>query len=353
MAESTDYPWYERITRFDSRNGHICEGVARQDPVPASVERYGFLKRAAKGHVDMIDRAILGLLLSASMAAPAQAAPDWAKVDQAMGRTGVEQPGGVHRYGFPRSDLHVRVDGVAIKPALALGSWAAFEATADGAMVMGDLVLTQEEINPVMSRLLAGGFSITALHNHLLRSTPATMYMHVGAHGDPVKLARDLHAALALSRTPVDSTPPAVPLHAAAAGAGPPLSLDTAGLDRLMGSKGKANGGVYQFSYPRADTPRSGGMPAPAAMGTATAIGFQPTGAGKAAIAGDFVMTAGEVGPVMRALRGSGIEVTALHNHMLDDEPRLFFMHFWSNQDAFKLARGLRGALDLMNIRRP
>ena len=302
----------------------------------------------------MLKRAVaVAGLLSFTLAAPAWADPDWAKVDQAMGRPGTEQAGGVHRYGFPRSDLKVTLDGIAIKPALALGSWAAFQPMGDEAMVMGDLVLTQEEINPVMSRLLASGFTITAIHNHLLRSAPATMYMHIGAHGDPVKLAQALHGALAVSGTPLaspsrDSQPPS-----AGAGASSPLDLDTAALDGLMGTKGKANGGVYQFSYPRADNPMAGGMPAPASMGTATAINFQPTGSGKAAITGDFVMTAKDVDPVMRALRKAGIDVTALHNHMLDDEPRLFFMHFWANQDARKLARGLRAALDTMNIQKP
>lgn len=300
----------------------------------------------------MLKQALIAGLLALAIVAPANASPDWAKVDQAIGRPGTEQAGGVHRYGFPRSDLHVTLDGIAIKPALALGSWAAFQPMGDEAMVMGDLVLTQEEVNPVMSRLLASGFTITALHNHLLRSTPATMYLHIGAHGDPVRLAQALRAALAVSRTPLaspsrDSQPPS-----AGVGTGPAIDLDTAAIDRLMGAKGKANGGVYQFSYPRADQPMAGGMPAPASMGTATAINFQPTGAGKAAITGDFVMTANEVDPVMRALRSNGIEVTALHNHMLDDEPRLFFMHFWADQDAKKLARGLRAALDGMNIQK-
>lgn len=298
----------------------------------------------------MLNKAILAGIFAIALAQPAWAAPDWAKVDQALGRPGTEQAGGVHRYGFPRSDLKVTLDGVAIKPALALGSWAAFQPMGTEAMVMGDLVLTLDEVNPVMSRLLASGFTITALHNHLLRSAPATMYMHVGARGDPVKLAQALHDALAVSRTPLASPSRDLQPPSAGAGSSPPLDLDTAALDQAMGAKGKANGGVYQFSYPRADKPAAGGMPAPASMGTATAINFQPTGNGKAAITGDFVMTANEVDPVMRALRADGIDITALHNHMLDDQPRLFFMHFWSNQDAQKLAKGLRLALDKMNI---
>lgn len=290
---------------------------------------------------------------SSSPVAPAQATSDrWALVDKSLGRTGTTQPDGVRRYGFPRNDLNVQLDGVSIKPALALGSWAAFHPMGADVMVMGDLVLTHEEVNPVMSRLLASGYTITALHNHLLRSAPATMYMHIGGHGDPVKLATALREALAASRTPMsapsrDSQPPA-----AGAGSSPPIALDTAALDQVMGTKGKPNGGVYQFSFPRAEKLSDGGMPAPASMGTATAINFQPTSSGRAAITGDFVLTAAEVDPVLRALRASGIEVTALHNHMLDDQPRLFFMHFWANDDAAKLARGLRAALDKTNVQR-
>jgi hypothetical protein len=295
----------------------------------------------------------LAVAVAVTFAAPASAAPDWAAVYRALGRVGTEQAGGVRRYGFPRSDLNVTLDGVAVKPALALGSWAAFQPMGDQVMVMGDLVLTHAEVNPVMSRLLASGFTITALHNHLLRSAPATMYMHIGGHGDPVKLATALREALAASRTPLaapsrDSQPPS-----AGAGSSSPIALDTAALDQVMGIKGKPNGGVYQFSFPRAEKLTDGGMPAPASMGTATAINFQPTGSGRAAITGDFVLTAAEVDPVLKALRTNGIEVTALHNHMLDDQPRLFFMHFWAIDDAAKLARGLRAALDKTNVARP
>lgn len=294
----------------------------------------------------MLGRVLVASFFSIMLASPVMAAPNWAKVDQALGRAGTEQPGGVHRYGFPRSDLKVILDGVTIKPALALGSWAAFQPMGDEAMVMGDLVLTHEEVNPVMSRLLASGFTITALHNHLLRSAPATMYMHIAGHGDPEKLATALRQALSASHTPL-----AAPSSAGAAGT-QPLRLDEAVLDRLMGAKGKLNGSVLQYGFPRAEQPLDGGMPAPASMGTATAINFQATGGGKAAITGDFVLIVSEVDPVLRALRASGIEVTALHNHMLDDQPRLFFIHFWAKRDAASLARGLRAALDKMNLQR-
>jgi hypothetical protein len=264
---------------------------------------------------------------------------DWQKVDDALGRKpGVS--GDVHRYGFPRTDLAVTLDGVTIKPALALGGWIAFKPAHGGAMAMGDLVLLESEVNPVMLKLIEGGLEITAVHNHLLRASPPTFYMHVGGHGDPTKMAAVIRDALGASKTPL----------AAAAAASPPpaIDLDTAQLDQIIGAKGQANGGVYQLGVPRRDPVTEGGMTiAPAGpMGVATAINFQPTGGGKAAIMGDFVLVGSEVNPVINALRANGIEVTAVHSHMLDEQPRLYFLHFWANDDAVKLAKGLRAALD-------
>jgi uncharacterized protein DUF1259 len=283
---------------------------------------------------------LLALVLCASASA---ADIDWSKVDQAMGKKGSDQPGGVHKYSLPRSDLKVTVDGVAIKPALALGSWLAFQPTGDGAMFMGDLVLTDTEISPVMQRLIEGGVEITAVHNHLLRTSVPVFYMHVGGHGDPVKLTETLHAGLALSKTPLTQT--------SASPTPPPLALDTAAIEKMLGYKGTVNSGVYQFSIPRAETVSEGGMNVPASMGTATALNFQPTGGGKAAITGDFVLLGSEVDPVLKTLRDHGIEVMALHSHMINDSPHLFFMHFWANDDAQRLAQALRGALDLANLK--
>lgn len=264
---------------------------------------------------------------------------DWQKVDEALGRKAAVS-GDVHRYAFPRSDLSVTLDGVAVKPALALGGWVAFKPAHGGAMVMGDLVLLETEINPVMLALIEGGMEITAVHNHLLRASPATFYMHVGGHGDPLKMAAVIHEALAASKTPLTMT--------AGTARQQPIDLDTAQLDRIIGAKGQSNGGVYQFAVPRRDPVSEGGMQlAPAGpMGVAQGINFQPTGGGKAAITGDFVLTSDEVNPVINAMRSNGIEVTALHSHMLDEQPRLFFCHFWANDDATKLAKGLRSALD-------
>jgi hypothetical protein len=282
-----------------------------------------------------------GAILTSTTAAFAQDV-DWQKVDEALGRKAAVVAGDVHRYGFPRTDLAVTLDGVAIKPALALGGWVAFKAMGGDTMVMGDLVLLETEIKPVMTKMIENGLDITAVHNHLLRASPATFYMHVGGHGDPVKLATAIRAALAESKTPL--TPPT------AAALPPAVDLDTAQLDQIIGVKGQANGGVYQFGVARRDPVTMDGMAvAPAGpLGVATGIGFQPTGNGNAAITGDFVMVSSEVNPVIKALRAGGIEVTALHSHMLDEQPRLFFMHFWANDDAIKLAKTLRTALDAM-----
>jgi len=276
--------------------------------------------------------------------AQTQAATDWKPVEQALGKAGSMQPGDVYKVSLPRSDLKVTAGGVELKPALALGSWVAFKRSGEMTTVMGDLVLTEDEVTPVLTKLQEGGVEISALHNHVLRESPRVMYMHIHAMGDGVKLAKAIHDALTLSKTPLTAP--------AAAVSNQDLGIDTRQLDQLMGQSGKVNGGVYQFSVPRAETISDQGMDVPPAMGLATAINFQPTGGGKAAITGDFVLIASEVNPVIKALRDNGIEVTALHSHMLTESPRLFFMHFWANDDAQKLARGIRAALDKVNVKK-
>jgi hypothetical protein len=286
---------------------------------------------------------VIGIFVAATMtigiSADAQEI-EWKNVDDALGRSAAVT-GDVHRYGFPRSDLHITLDGVAIKPALALGGWAAFKPAHGGAMMMGDLVLLEAEITPVMTAAIENGLEITAVHNHILRASPATFYMHVRGHGDATQLASALHKALAASKTPL-AAPTTTPA------ASPEIDLDTAELDRIVGVKGKAVGGVYQFAVARRESTTEGGMSLePAApLGMATGVNFQPSGNGRAAITGDFVLADKEVNPVIRALRTNGIEVTALHSHMLDEQPRMFFMHFWANDDAKKLANGIRAALD-------
>lgn len=271
---------------------------------------------------------------------------DWKPVEQALGKSGSLQPGDVYKVSFPRSDLKVTAAGVELKPALALGTWVAFKRMGEMTVVMGDLVLTENEVTPVLSKLQQGGIEPTALHNHVLNESPRVMYMHIHAMGDAVTIARAIHDALALTKTPF-TAPPAT--------AAAELGIDTKQIDQIMGQSGKVNGGVYQFGIARADEiieTGSHNFVIPPAMGVAQAINFQPTGAGKAAITGDFVLLAGEATPVMKALRENGIEVTAVHSHMLTENPRLFFMHFWANDDALKLARGLRSALDKVNVKR-
>src|SRR5262244_4136562 len=264
---------------------------------------------------------------------------DWKKVDEAIGRSAVVS-GDVHRYGFPRNDLTVTLDGVTIRPALALGGWVAFKPAHGGAMAMGDLVLLETEINPVMAKLIAGGLEITAVHNHLLRASPATFYMHVGGRGDPEKLAMAIHDALAVSKTPMTAP--------AASSPPPAIDIDTAQIDQIIGAKGQNNGGIYQIGVPRRDPITENGVQLTPSgpMGMNTGMGFQPTGGAKAAITGDFVLLGTEVNPVVKELRSHGIEVAAIHSHMLTEQPRLIFMHFWANDDAIKLAKGLRAALD-------
>ena len=277
-----------------------------------------------------------------SLFSHAQTPAEWKPVEDALGRTGKVQPDGPLKFAMPRKDLKVTVDGTPIKAGLALGSWAAFSSSGDNSMLMGDLVLTEDEVAPVMEKLQHGGIEITALHNHVLHESPRVMYMHIAGHGNAAKLAQAIHDALALTGTPAESP----------AAAAQKIDLDTDKIDEAMGRKGKGNGGIYQFGVPRAETIRDHGMDIPASMGISTAINFQATGNGRAAIAGDFVLLGSEVNPVIAALRENGIQVTALHSHMLTEEPRLFFMHFWANDDAVKLAQGLHAALDKTNSKK-
>ncbi len=273
---------------------------------------------------------------------------DWKQVDQALGKSGALQADGAYKLALPRGDLHVTAAGVVVKPTLALGSWVAFKQVSDtDAMLMGDLVLVESEIGPVIGQLQEGGIEQTALHNHLLQESPHVMYMHVGGRGRPVRLAGAIHAALALTGTPFGAAPPP------AATPEGTLGIDTAQIGGILGYHGKVNGGVYQVGVPRAETVTADGIEVPPSMGVATAINFQPTGGGNAAITGDFVLLGTEVNPVIRALRSSGIAITALHSHMLTETPHLFFVHYWANDDALKLARGLRAALEKMNVRKP
>jgi hypothetical protein len=283
---------------------------------------------------------ILGLLGSP---APIRAAePDWKPVEQALGKSGQLQDGDVFRVGMPRTDLSVTVKGVPVKAGFALGSYAAFKQVGDHAMVMGDLVLLDQEVPAVMSGLFSGGLEVTALHNHLNEISPHVMYMHYEGHGNALQLAKALRQALSASATPLD-----VP--AAPAAAGMP-GIDTKEIERALGRPGRDLGaGVFQVTVPRAEAITENGIPLLPAMGVATVLNFQALADGRAAITGDFVLLEREVNSVARTLRQHDVDVTAIHNHGLSDTPRLFYMHFWAVDAPAKLAQALRAALDLTN----
>jgi hypothetical protein len=297
------------------------------------------------------------LCLSQQLAAAPQAqtkggqksstAAGWKDLEDVFGFAGDNLPEGVIRFNMPRKDLHVTVGGTEIKPGLALGAWAAFHRVGNNdAMVMGDLVLTEDEVAPVMKALEDGGIEVTALHNHLIGESPRVLYIHMGGHGDPVKLARTIKQAVGLTKTPLPQ-----PQGGGVKGT-EDLGFDVAAVEKIMGHPGKVSGGVLHFNVPRAEKLTEEGMVTPPSMGAGTSINFQPTGNGRAAIAGDFAMTWKEVGPVMKVLQDNGIQAVALHSHALNDVPRLFYMHLWANDDALKLAKALRSALDKTNSKR-
>lgn len=283
----------------------------------------------------MLKANILAALL---FACSAFAADPWQSVDTILGQTGKAVAGDVHRYGWPRRDLEVRIGNVRIEPALALGSWAAFSSN----MVMGDLVLRPAEVEPVVRGLQAGGFEISAIHNHLLGESPMVAYVHYAGHGEAAALARTLHDALASTATPMT---------AAAAVATPTKADDEAfaAVSEVLQRKGTMAGRVLQFGIPRAEAITDGGMAIPPTMGVATAVNFQRVGP-DVATTGDFVLIADEVNPVMRELELHGIRVTAVHSHMLRDTPRLFFMHFWGVGAPRAIAEGIRAALSRVNV---
>jgi Domain of Unknown Function (DUF1259) len=296
-----------------------------------------------------IKYAVVGFSVLVGLAVPTAvraADPDWKAVEQALGKTGQMQAGDVFRIGMPRTDLNVTVKAVPVKAGFALGSYAAFKQVGDHAMVMGDLVLLDQEVPAVMSGLLAGGLEVTAVHNHLNEMTPHVMYMHYSGHGEAVQMARGLRQALSASGTPLGAAPAA-----AAPASGP--TLDTKAIEQALGRSGlDAGGGVFQVTVPRAEAITEMGQALLPAMGVVTVMNFQPTGDGKAAITGDFVLIDKEVNAVAKTLRQHGVDVTAIHNHALMDMPRLFYMHFWANDDPTKLAQALKAALDQTNSRR-
>ncbi len=268
----------------------------------------------------------------------------WQAVARALDREG-DEADGVYRVAFPRDDLEVKIEKVKLRPTLALTSWAAFQRIGDGALVMGDLVLQETEVGEVIRRLVDGGLAVTAVHNHLVGESPKIIYAHFCGHGDAVELARVLRSALDATETPLGARAPRTPRLPTLTDSIPPSELR---LRQILGHRGRSSVGVTHFSIPRAEKITAEGTDIGPRMGVATAINFQAVGS-SAVTTGDFVLLAAEVQPVVRALREAGIAVTALHNHLLDEQPRLFFLHFWGRADAVTLAQGLRRALDLTN----
>jgi len=261
---------------------------------------------------------------------------DWSKVESAIGRKGAVKDN-MLKVTFPRSDLKVIIGDVAISPGLALTSWMGFMQHGDGAMVMGDIVLLDKEVAAVESKLIEEGIRITAIHNHLVNESPSIKYMHIEASGNAEELAGKLKAVFALTGVPPPSQPPA------------PSQIDWSEVENILGRKGDHKGNLLQYGIPRAEKIIENGMEVPPYMGMAIAINIQKAG-DKVATTGDFVLIASEIEPVMKALHEHGIMATALHNHMLNESPRMFMMHFWGYDTPRKIAEGLAAALKEINI---
>lgn len=304
---------------------------------------------AAPAPVATASAVILTVALAFALPASAQPAdPLWAKVDAVFGAPGKDLPGGVHRFGWPRRDLHVKIGNVPVQAALGLGSWGAFVKTGQGggdqaAMAMGDLVLLEAELTPVVSALQAGGIDVTAIHNHLIGETPHVVYLHFSGHGEAAALAATLKQALAKTATPLAAAgPPAKPL--------PADEQAFRTVQQALGRQGSLAGTVLQVGVPRAEKIEEHGMEIPPSMGMANSLNFERVG-DRVATTGDFVLIAAEVNPVIHELRAQGLEVTALHSHMLDETPRLFFMHFWGVGSPETIAGALKAALAKVNVK--
>ena len=281
----------------------------------------------------------IAMLLSGLVGAADSPGPSAGKV---FGQEAKPLSGDVRKYSWPRRDLHVSIGSTKMAPALALGSWAAFHGSGSQTMAMGDLVLLESEVNPVIRELQAGGFEILAVHNHLLSESPHVLYVHFMGHGEEAALGRTLAGALEKTRTPRESAASATP--------SPEETKVFDAFQAALGQKGSTAGTVLQIGVPRRDPITDGGMEIPPSMGMAESINAEVSG-GRVAATGDFVLVADEVNPVIRELQSHGIDVTALHSHMLRENPRLFFMHFWTVGTPEKVGEGLKAALSKIAIR--
>lgn len=261
-------------------------------------------------------------------------------LEKVFGKKGTVQ-GDVFKITYPRNDLKVTINDFAVAPGLALTSWIAFMTMGSQTMMMGDLVMQDDEVAKVINKLVSLQLDITAIHNHLVNEKPAVKYLHFSGSGDAVSLAEKIKSVLALTGTPMMPPPPPSTT----------IQIDWSGVEGVLGNKGKHNGKLLQYSFPRNEKLTENGMEMPPAIGMATAINFQMEG-NKAGITGDFVLLPEEVNPVVKALTENGIAVTAIHNHMLFDNPRLFMLHFWAVDEPSKLAAGLKAALDKTNSKK-
>jgi hypothetical protein len=265
---------------------------------------------------------------------------DWSDVEKVFGKKGNVQDN-VFKITFPRSDLKVKVGDLFVSPGLAFTSWIGFLKMGNQTMMMGDIVLLDKEVGPVISKLIEEDLQITALHNHIVNEVPAIKYIHFSGNGDPVSLAGKIKSVFEVTGTPL--TAPVTQQQS--------TNQDWSSVEAILGTTGKHNGNLLQYSFPRNEKLTESGMEIPAYMGMATGINFQMA-ENKAAITGDFVLLAEEVNPVAKALTENGIQVTAIHNHMLYDNPRLFMLHFWAVDKPDKLAKGLKEALDKTNSKK-
>ena len=272
---------------------------------------------------------------------------DYQQVLTALGKPG-DYRANVLKVNIPRNDVSVTVAGVKTPTPFGFGGWIAMTKGTGGMdVMMGDLVLTQDEVNPVMSALLDNGIEVTALHNHFLWDEPRMFYMHVHAHGKAADLARQVKPGLDLIGKGSTPAAPAVPA------VGPATTLDTAKLAQIVGTPGEQTGAVYKITIGRDDLKLTEmGAPINARMGLNTWAAFVGTN-DKAAVAGDVAMLASEVQPVLKALRKNGLDVVAIHHHMTGTEPTVFFLHYWGTGPAEKLATAFRSALDQLGTKTP
>lgn len=275
----------------------------------------------------------LFLFISVGLGLSQGYAADLSEVENILGVAGQIQEGAVV-FSFPRSDIKVAIDGDPVPIALGFGSWTAWKVMGNDFMVMGDLVLLEKEINPVISALAEANINVTALHNHFIGEEPRIMYMHIGGMGPAATLANGVRNALGKMGTPKTK----------ALASAPVLALDTKRIEEIIGHPGKAGGGVFKITLGRPGV-KMGGVELTASMGLNTWAAFAGTDE-RAYVAGDVAMTAPEVQKVIRELRKGGINIAAVHNHMLDEAPRIFFLHYWGKGPAEKLAKTVHDAFD-------